>query len=61
MIKKQDWKDLKAQLENQHKNMLLAMEQDIVLLELCEKKLKEFSEDDPMPDDVKEVIKGVEK
>ena len=60
-IIKQDWMDLKKQLENQHKNMLLAMAQDEVLLELCEMKLKEFKDEDPMPDEIKEVIKEVKE
>ena len=62
MIKKKDWENLKKELEDRNINLLLAVEQDKALLELCKKKIAEFSEEkEEMPEEVKEVIKEVTK
>jgi len=56
MIEKKDWEDLKKQLTINYKNMLMAQAQDEVLLKMCDEKLKEFPEEDPMPEEAKEVM-----
>jgi len=56
---RKDWEDLKKQLEIQHKNMLMAMAQDEELLKLCDLKISEYPEEDPMPEEIKEVVGAV--
>lgn len=54
-IKKEDWESLKKQLENQHKNMLMALKQDEVLLKFVDDQLATYpDEDKEMKEEIKE-------
>lgn len=70
MIEKKDWESALAQFEAVKVNELVAGELAVHILEdkiksydksieFCKKKIAAFAEDDPMPKDVKEIVKGV--
>lgn len=61
MIQKKDWQEVLRLIEVQKVQASIALEQDEVLIELCKKKIAEFPDDDPMPEDLKEDLKEVVK
>jgi hypothetical protein len=60
MIEKKDWERLLKELKDRQTMMNMAVEQDKALIELAEKKIKEFPEEkDDAPKDIKEIIDAV--
>ena len=56
MIEKKDWESALKQFEAMLINAQVNIEAHKHMVEYCEKKIKEFPDDDPMPEEVKEVI-----
>lgn len=64
MLDKSYWTEVKEQILKQLESTEGAMEQDRVLLVLCDDKLKEFEgkeEKDEMPEAVKEIVSEVKQ
>ena len=62
MIEKKDWEDAKKSAEETIKNSEINMIIGTNLLKLSERHLKKFSDkEDPMPETVKEIVKGAKK
>ena len=57
MIEKKDWEEAKKQYTNLLVNELVKIEGFKFMVEFCEKKLKEFPDDDPMPEGADEILK----
>ena len=60
MIKKTDWENASKQFENLLVNNLVMSEINDAALEHIKKKLAEYPDPDPMPDEVKEISKAVD-
>jgi len=64
-IKRQDWETVLKENELQKnqltKNYKMALPQIEAVIELVQTKLKDFPEEDPMPEDLKKVIKEVKE
>ena len=58
-IKKEKYVELLEMLEIQRENVTLSLEQDEVLIEHVKKKIASFPEDDPMPEEIKEITKAI--
>lgn len=56
-VEKKDWENARQQHEAFYVNSIVAADIHKTVLELCKIKLKEFPEADPMPEEVKEIIK----
>jgi len=61
MIEKKDWESALEQYRAVLINAMVNIEGHKHMVKVCEEKIAEFPEDDPMPDEVKDVIKGVSK
>lgn len=61
MMNKEDWENALKQYKALLVNALVNIEAYKFMAEMCEKKIKEFPDDDPMPSDLKEVIKEVKE
>lgn len=63
MIEKKDWETALKQYEAMLINNLINSEAYEKMIEVCENKIKEYPEEekDPMPEEIKEVIKEVKK
>lgn len=64
MIEKKDWETAKTQFENLLVNAQVNVECYLSALKMIKKKLSEFADDkktDPMPDEVKEIVKEMVK
>ena len=61
MIKKEDWENALKQYEAMLINASVNIEAHKHMIKICEDKIKEFPDKDPMPDDIKTVIKEVKE
>ena len=61
MITKQDWENALKQYEAMLVNASVTIPSYQFMIAECEKHIAEFKDDDPMPEDVKKVIKEVTK
>lgn len=57
MVEKKDWEGLKKRSEEELKIAEMGIEQFKAQIDLCNKKLKEFPEEDPKPEGVDEILK----
>jgi len=58
-LKKSDWTTARDQYATLLVNELIKIDGYRYMLKLCEDKIKEFPDDDPMPDDMKELAEVV--
>ena len=59
MIEKKDWEVALKQYEAMHINSMVNMEAQIHMMEFCKEKIAEFPEEDPMPEEAKEIVEAV--
>ena len=59
MITKKDWLMAKMNYESLLVNGEMTKEVQELALEHCKKKISEFPDDDPMPEEVKDIVKAV--
>lgn len=59
MIEKKEWEDLLADAKKKLHMSEIDMEQYKSLIELCERRIKEFPVADPMPEEIKDALAEV--
>jgi len=59
MIEKKDWEQALKAYENMLINAQVNMIAQETMVKICEDKIKEFPDEDPMPEELKEVVEEV--
>jgi len=61
MIEKKDWQNALKQYEAMLINSSVSIAAYQFMIDKCEEEIKKFPEEDPMPEDIKEIAKEVTK
>ena len=61
MLKKEDWQNARTQWESLLVNALINIEAYKAGIAICEAKIKEFPDEDPMPEEAKTIIEEAKK